>query len=351
MKLGIICERNANSFYRAIFPLRALQRRGHEVVWPGLDWQDVPLRRLVACDLVHCYRRTDRLDDLRELARHGVAISFDNDDDFLASEAGAVGVGLDKRRHYNKIARETIAGARLADLVTTTSERLVDFYRAAGAEHVVALGNHLEDTLEGFGSPAAHDGVVVGWVAAIEHRTELERIPIASALRELLAAHPDLRVLSVGLRLPLGPERYEHVDRVNYVDLIKTANTMDIGIAPLVDTPFNRARSDVKLKEYASAGAAWLASPVGPYAGLGEAEGGMLVADGDWTLRIDELVRKGRRRRKLAKRGLRWARNEVIDRHVARWESAFLDAIDRAQSRRGGANGAPRLSDRVISSR
>ncbi len=335
MKLGIICERNANSFYRAIFPLRALERRGHEVVWSGLDWQDVPLRRLVTCDLVHCYRRTDRLDDLRELARHGVAISFDNDDDFAASEPGVAGAGLGKRKHHNQIARETIAAARLADLVTTTSERLADFYRAAGAEHVAVLGNHLEDTLVGFGSPSAHEGVVVGWVAGLEHRSDLERIPIAAALRELLDAHADLRVLSVGLRLPLGPDRYKHIDRVNYVDLLKTASVVDLGIAPLADTAFNRARSDVKLKEYASAGAAWLASPVGAYERLGGAQGGVLVADDDWAPRIDELIRARRKRRRLAKRGLRWARGEVIDRHVGGWERAFLNAIERVQARGG----------------
>ena len=105
--------------------------------------------------------------------------------------------------------------------------------------------------------------------------------------------------------LALQSSRYEHIREVPFVDLLKVASRIDIGIAPLADTVFNRSRSNVKLKEYASGGAAWLASPVGPYRGLGEDQGGMLVEDGDWMSAIDLLIRDRRRRRRLCKHARR----------------------------------------------
>jgi len=47
--------------------------------------------------LVHCYRNWDRLADLEALARRGVAISFDNDDDLGASDMVGPTSGLRER--------------------------------------------------------------------------------------------------------------------------------------------------------------------------------------------------------------------------------------------------------------
>lgn len=34
MRLGFICEATVNAYYRATLPMRALERRGHTVLWP-----------------------------------------------------------------------------------------------------------------------------------------------------------------------------------------------------------------------------------------------------------------------------------------------------------------------------
>jgi hypothetical protein len=323
--------------------MRALERRGHEVVWPK-KVHEVPMREFLGCDLVHCYRRTDRLDDLRRLSERGVAISFDNDDNFAAGEVGVSGDrGLEEHRHNKALFKEMLDAARLSNLTTTPSAPLAERYRAAGVENVAVIENHLQRGAFGFGSRSKHEGVVVGWVAGREHELDLERVPIADALGRLLAAHPQLRVISVGVRLPLHSERYEHILDVPFHDLLKVTSRMDIGIAPLADTTFNRYRSNVKLKEYSSGGAMWLASPVEPYRGLDQGQGGLLVDDEDWFVAIDELIRNPRRRRRLAKRALRWARIQTIDHHIQSWESALLDAIERSQS--AGPAAAPLATD------
>jgi glycosyltransferase involved in cell wall biosynthesis len=331
MKLGVICEGTANAHYRAAFPMRALKRRGHEIVWPNEQF-DLPIGTLATCDLVHCYRRMDRLQDLRTLAQHGVAISFDNDDNYAAAEMSNGGEGLAGLRFNRELARRTVAAAKVADLTITTCEPLADYYRAAGIANIAVIGNYLEP--EAYGRPARvkHKGTVLGWVASREHSLDIERVPITPALRQLLDERQDVRLMSVGVRFPIRSERYEHIDYVPFPDLPKVMAAFDVGIAPLADTEFNRSRSDVKLKEYGAAGAAWLASPVGPYRKLGEPQGGVLVADQEWATRLGELVENRRKRRRLAKQATRWSRGQTVDAHVDLWETAFADAIERRAS-------------------
>jgi hypothetical protein len=332
MRLGVVYEpRSANAFYRAVFPLQALARRGHTVIWPT-DVDELPMKDFLGCDLVHFYRRTDRLDDLRRLSERGVAIGFDNDDNYAAAETSDIGSGLDGLRRNKRIVREIVKAVRLSDLTTTPSAELAEQYRSEGARNVLVVENRLERSMFGFGSRSRHKGVVVGWVAGSEHASDLERIPIADVLGRLLEAHPQMQLVTVGVQLPLRSVRYRHVPEVQFLDLLKVTSGIDIGIAPLADTPFNRSRSDVKLKEYASGGAAWLASPVGPYRGLGEAEGGTLVDDEGWYSALDTLIAKSRMRKRLSRRALAWAKAQAIDNHAQVWELAFEQAIENREA-------------------
>jgi hypothetical protein len=339
MRLGFIAEPNApNSNYRVMFPMRALEQRGHEVLWPANPERDLPLADLQRCDLVHCFRRLDRSRDLKQLMQRGVAVSFDNDDDFGVADmtSGADGrleAGGKARVANAKRFTEILRLTRAVDLATTPSEVLAEKYRAAGAAHVATIENRLDGELAGFGAKAAHAGVVVGWMAGSEHERDLPLLGIVEVLQRLLDRHSDLRVVTIGLRLALRSERYEFRPKVPFGRLLEAMADIDIGIAPLADTAFNHARSDVKLKEYGSVGAAWLASPVGAYRERGSGEGGRLVGDAEWFDALDGLLRSGFRRRRLSRQALKWARSQTIDRHASEWEVQFTRAIERGRAR------------------
>jgi hypothetical protein len=334
VKIGIITEPTANGYYRAILPLRVLEQRGHTVLWPS-DSQDVPMRRLEQCDLVHCYRRLERLGDLNQLSQRGIAITFDNDDNYEAAETSEIGGGLAGHRYNRTMARAVRQAVRLADTTTTPSHLLAEKYAAAGARRVEIIPNRVTSEMPGFGGQRPRRGrIVVGWLAAREHDLDAERVPIVSALRQELANRNDLEVVSLGLRVAISSPRYTCVPEVRFVRLLTALARFDIGVAPLADTVFNRCRSDVKLREYAAARTAWLASPVGPYSGYGRHEGGVLVADTNWPQALHELITNARKRRALAARGLRWARREALERNALDWEQCFLAAVEHAYSRR-----------------
>lgn len=339
MRLGFILEPEApNSNYRVTIPMLGLERCGHTVVWPDDIRVDVSMRDLLGCDLVHCFRRPDRMSDLRRLADYGVAISFDNDDDLRAIDVSADSVseshGARGRLKNVRKFSDLLKVARVADLVTTPSETLAETYRSAGAREVVVIENYLDGQLmTSRGAEARHDGLLIGWVAGKEHELDLPRLSVVDAIAELLDTRQDLRVLTVGSRLPLSSSRYEFRRQVEFDDLVRFCGGFDIGIAPLADTQFNRARSNVKLKEYAAGGVPWLASAVGPYRGMGKSEGGVLVCEDRWLAALRSLIGSGLTRWRLARNARKWAAQQTIDGNAWRWEQAFSAAIGRARER------------------
>jgi glycosyltransferase involved in cell wall biosynthesis len=181
--------------------------------------------------------------------------------------------------------------------------------------------------------PKGQPHVIVGWVAHVEHQTDVERLGLRAPLQRLLDRHPHVHLVSVGCGLGLESDRYHHVKRLPFEELPPLVTTFDVGIAPIADTAFNRSRSSIKVKEYAAMGVPWLASPIGPYATLGKAQGGRLVADDRWYEEIERLVLDERGRRKLAKQSAKWARSQTIDANAHHWEAVLGEAAERARSR------------------
>lgn len=335
MRLAMICKAHTpNARYRAILPLRELQRRGHTVCF-----QDHPSFGVLDAggkppwDLLHIQQLMGPgdLEIVKRLRANGIAVTWDTDDDITAAPKGsATYKELGRKRGMRKWWERTVEIAREAHLLTTTNEHLAQRYRDAGVEHAVAIENYMGP--EDVGQPRTrHQGLVIGLVASDEHHEDLKRLRIAELLSRLLQSHEGVRVIALGLDLKLKDHRYLHKAKLPLEQVYELERQFDIGLAPLVDSPMSRARSNVKLKEYAAGGAMWLASPVGPYLGMGEAQGGLLVADDDWYAALESLVRDHARRLALTKRAQTWVRRQTIVQGGDQWEAAFRAAVARAK--------------------
>jgi glycosyltransferase involved in cell wall biosynthesis len=332
MRITIVSDLTlVNANYRAYQPMRELLSRGHDVRCNQPGEPRVSIARALRSDVLYVYRFVD--DEVLSLARHcreaGIAVVWDNDDDLAV-----VPRSHPRHRRLGGInAQHTLVRTRrmlqLADIVTTPSQFLVERFRALGARDVRLVENFLARELIGI-KPRKHDDVVIGWIAGLEHQLDYQSLRLREAFERLLDRHAGLRIHSVGLGLGLRTARYTHVPGAPFLELAEIAAGYDVGIAPLSGVPFNRARSNVKVKEYAAAGTPWLASPVGGYVGLGEAQGGRLVADDRWFDELDKILDDRRGRRALAKRAAAWGRVQGIERNVGVWESVFREAADRA---------------------
>jgi glycosyltransferase involved in cell wall biosynthesis len=339
MRIAFLAEpTSGNGFYRGIGPMTALAARGHRLrPIPIMREAPLPPGLLDDLDVLHIHRyhepRAHRL--AREARARGAAVVWDDDDALAAIPKGAHNARL--WRSFDGQRRQTDKRRllRSVDLATAPSAHLASRLHEEGAARTAVIPNFVPDA---FLRPTrvSHPRVTIGWSAGLEHQVDVDRLPIVPVLQRLLDERDDVDVIAFGLGLPLRSDRYHHVPYVELHELTQHLAMLDIGIAPLADIEFNRARSDVKLKEYACAGVPWLASPIGPYAGLGEQQGGRLVPDDRWHEELTRLIDKPRERRKLVKRATKWIEEQTLERNVGAWEDAFGATVERVRATSSG---------------
>lgn len=229
----------------------------------------------------------------------------------------------ENRNHY-----KGVLGASDAVFVSTSyiRDRISAWVRCP----IVVLKNTID--VERF-TPVEHtakDRPMIGWAGSTSHRSgDLEVMrgivkPLVqsgefgfqhSGHHELAPQIEDLLNLSEGdvFRIPLCEPTY-------YPSVL----TMDIGIAPLRDTPFNHAKSDIKALEYSASGIPWIASPMTSYKELVDEWGvGRLAKNGQqWNRHLRALKDPDLR----AEEG-RLLREKAWTRDVASGAHAFREAL------------------------
>jgi glycosyltransferase involved in cell wall biosynthesis len=313
-----------SSNYRAIYPLTELARRGHLIASFPEEAELTPSDEDLAVILedfdvafIGRYIQPEAVELARRLTTGGLGVVWDNDDDVVRP---------DRRAGFDGM-------AEVVDVITTTNEALAGRYRDYGARTVIPIPNYL--TRASLMHPRRrHDGLVLGYAGWIDHQDDWDALELQAIVEDLLEIHPDLRVESIGpidLRLPRDCYRSHGV--LPFDRLPEAIAGFDVAIAPLIDKLGNETRSDVKLKEYAIAGVPWLASPYGPYVDFGEEQGGWLVEDDRWFDALNAILSDGKARKKLGKRGQKWAKDQTLEEHANEWLGAFEEAAALAEER------------------
>lgn len=228
----------------------------------------------------------------------GRNVIIDMDDDFMAipPENPAyqfIGAG---KQGYHKILLNTIKNA--TKLVTTAPELAMRYGR-----ETVIIPNCWDEENKLWGRKQKRETVNIGWIGTTTHKMDFEIV--RTVLHEILEEQP-MAKLVIGLDFEIYrafetvPEHQKlFIPGMSYEEYPNFYYYCDIILAPLLDTYFNRAKSDIKLVEAGAAGLSWVASQIPFYErwGGGKGGGGYIAHNRDeWKNLITFLiVNKGAR--------------------------------------------------------
>ncbi|HEX3697064.1 MAG TPA: tetratricopeptide repeat protein [Polyangia bacterium] len=281
--------RQGDHIYRTLQPCRALGELPNvsvlsgSLLTPELSTTGLLLDAdiLILCDVVDA----DFLPVIEARRRRRKLTGYEINDHFLAPQpwnpTAYLAVNLISRSLSSQLARQ-------ADFVQFT---VAELQRRFGElnPRLAVFGNHLWEMPAERPAPAgdasADDGAVtVGWGGSLGHRDDLRWM--VPALQSFFGRHPRATLAIMGdpsfreLFAWLPAERFSFTPGGSidaYYDFLRG---LDVGLAPLLPTAFNRCRSDVKYLEYAAHGVLAIAADLEPYRQtIAPGDNGLLFGD------------------------------------------------------------------------
>jgi len=252
--------------YRIRQPAEAMGRL------PGIMVVDLPiispyLTKWCLCAdvlILHLTWEPDLLPIVKERKRRGLVTVFEISDNFLALPESIYHELSFKQPMSLATAFQLI---RLSDAVQGVSDILVERFAFLNDCRVV-----FENQVQQMGAMGGtlKDEVVIGWGGSLGHTDDLRFI--APVIKGVLEKYSNGRFAFMGNRRQYE-EVFEGIPKRQSIyckpgdlpDYNKFLDRLDIGLAPLMNTPFNICRSDVKFIEYASRGVVPVLSAIEPY--------------------------------------------------------------------------------------
>ena len=177
--------------------------------------------------------------------------------------------------------------------------------RNLASDDLIAISSqHIKD----YSQPS--DIVKIGYFSgSISHNENFELIK--PAIKQLLKKYSNVQLHIVGIldipkdMKPFGNQIVTH-DYVDWDKLPALISEVDINLAPLVDSIFNRAKSEIKWIEAALVKVPTVASKIGAFSDeVVDGETGLLATDDEWFDKLESLVLSLELRQKLAESAYR----------------------------------------------
>ena len=145
---------------------------------------------------------------------------------------------------------------------------------------------------------------VIGWIGSPSTWPNVR--PLLPLLQELCSKY-DISFRAVGAGAAAEADRFPGLELVEWREESEVAEVqrMDVGIMPLVDSPFERGKSGYKLIQYMACGLPAVASPVGVNRNIVEdgVNGFQATTEADWRRALIRLIGEPALRRQMGARG------------------------------------------------
>jgi hypothetical protein len=326
--------------YRLVFPANVLAAQGMDVaegrrediqaVWrqtsdgPRVAWAE-PLD----CDVAVFQRvcRRDIVDCIPSWQRQGTAVVMDVDDLLSAVDPGNPAFAAYHPSSAAENWHHLERACRMADMVTVSTPALAEHYGRHGRVRV--LRNCVPEWyLRVDTKTVAGTHPVLGWAGRVEvHAADLAVVgpAVAQALRQTGAT---FRAVGDEATLTALGVRGEVVPFMPFAEYPAEVARLDVGMAPLADTAFNRGKSALKPLEMAALGVPFVASPLPEYARLAELGAGYLASrPRHWLAGLRRLLTDAEYRAERAGRGREVAAGLTYEGHAENWATAWGEAL------------------------
>ena len=193
-------------------------------------------------------------------------------------------------------------------------------------------------------SPRPADRVVVGWAGTRAERADLElAIP---ALAGVLERHPEVRVAIMGdpelqaALAALPAARVSFIPAGSFERAQRFLDEIDIGIAPLSPTAYNRCRDDVRFIEYAAHGVLAVCADLEPFREVVRpGQTGFLFRDtAELETVLERALAEGELRAAIPARAARTAAERLERPHAAHRLGFYLSVAAQMGIRLGGSS-------------
>jgi glycosyltransferase involved in cell wall biosynthesis len=191
------------------------------------------------------------------------------------------------------------------------------------------------------------DSCVIGWGGSHGHLEDMAAI--ARALSDFANETAGVSLAIMGSKpiyelfaaLPQSKKRFVPAGSID--DYYRFLSSIDVGLAPLENTGFNRCRSDVKFLEYAAHEVVPVVADLAPYRDTVRPNStGFLFADTSEMLRVlRTLVAHPEERSRIGKAALSYVQTERRESDHAFHRLEFYDSLLRARSADRSSLGAP----------
>jgi glycosyltransferase involved in cell wall biosynthesis len=346
-------DRSGPDLWRCFFPISALDAAGYPAGWTYKDAPDVGLLAMAVDGFI--LPRISWPAEHRRVAeawfesvrRKGQFVVFDADDDVFTSQETHRRVDLNwtEGKSIEQLEDERhqrIWALQQCDGVTVTTQRLATIARQYTDRPVIVVPNAID--LMWFrkivnSTRRTIGGLTIGWAGGKRHDRDVEQM--AEAWGRIARRYPDVTFVVQGhhpdvIREHVPAERLVELPWMPADKYPSGIRQVDIGCCAVADTPFNRAKSNIKAMEYAAAGAAVVASPTLYSSIVEQGHSGYICESVDeWEAALAELVEKPALRSMMQRRLLKKVeRQHSLSGNLWRWVSAWATIQESAIVRR-----------------
>jgi processive 1,2-diacylglycerol beta-glucosyltransferase len=217
------------------------------------------------------------------------------------------------------------------------------------ADHLVVSTNELKESLKGFNKPITvipnaidpkiwevkkpkkrTDGKIrIGWIGSASHFSDTQ--VINEAFDEILKKYPQVEIHLCGFAMnesQRGNREFLHTGTIGYAEFPQFLADLDldIAVAPLIDSKFNRCKSNIKWMEHSMLEIPMVLSDITPYSDcVKNYKTGYLAKNkNQWVKYLGWLIENEKKRKEIGKAAKEAVLKDfTIDKQLPKYEKLF----------------------------